>query len=110
METSILVGYFVKRDEALGAYRELQRKGFRRAAVVSKTANGVVRTKDPFPRRRVFRTGIAFILFGILAYIASIWLRWPEPVLSCQIEGVQRAIYRYTELHRETKQLTYSLI
>jgi len=82
MKTSILVGYFVKRDEARGAYRELQRKGFRRAAVLSKTADGVVRTKDPFPRRRAFGAGIAFVLFGILAYIAFITLQWPKPILS----------------------------
>jgi len=82
VKTSILVGYFVKKDEARGAYRELQRKGFRRAAVVSKTADAFVHTRDPFPRRRAFGALIAFVLFGILAYIASISLRWPEPILS----------------------------
>ena len=82
METSILVGYFVKWDEARGVFRELQRKGFRRAALVSKTAGGNVHTRDPFLWRRAFGAAIAFILFGALAQVASISLQWPEPILS----------------------------
>ena len=46
MEAGILIGYFAKRDEARRALRKLQRTGFRRVALVSKTADGVVYQKD----------------------------------------------------------------
>jgi cyclic beta-1,2-glucan synthetase len=82
MEAGILIAYFAKRDEARGALRKLQRKGFRRAALVSKTANGNVRTWDPFLWRRAFGATLAFILFGVLAGVAFIGLHWPEPILS----------------------------
>jgi cyclic beta-1,2-glucan synthetase len=82
METGILIGYFAKRDEARGALRELQRRGFRRVALVSKTADGDVHTWDPFLWRRAFGGTMAFILFGVLAGVASISLHWPEPILS----------------------------
>ena len=81
MEAGILVGYFTKRDEARGALRELQRRGFRRAALVSKAADGEVRTWDPFLWRRAFDVTLAFILFGVLAEVAFIGLHWREPIL-----------------------------
>ena len=81
MEAGILIGYFAKRDEARRALRKLQRKGFRRAALVSKTADGDVRTCDPFLWRRAFGVTLAFILFGALAGVAFIGLHWPEPIL-----------------------------
>ena len=82
METGILIGYFAKRDEARGVFRELQRRGFRRAALVSKTADGDVHAWDPFLWRRAFGATMGFILFGLLAGVASISLQWPEPILS----------------------------
>lgn len=82
METGILIGYFAKRDEARRVFRKLQRRGFRRAALVSKTADGDVHTWDPFLWRRAFGATIAFILFGLLAGAASITLQRPEPILS----------------------------
>jgi len=77
MEAGILIGYFAKRDEARRALRKLQRMGFRRAALVSKTADGDVRTWDPFLWRRAFGATLAFILFGVLAGVAFIGLHWP---------------------------------
>ncbi len=88
MEAGILIGYFAKRDEARGALRELQRRGFRRAALVSKTADGDVRTWDPFLWRRAFGATLAFILFGVLAGVASIGLHWPEPILSGSLSAL----------------------
>jgi cyclic beta-1,2-glucan synthetase len=82
METGILIGYFAKRDEARGALKTLQRKGFRRAALVSKTADGNIHTWDPFQGYMIFGAAIAFLLFGVLAGAASIILRWPGPILS----------------------------
>jgi cyclic beta-1,2-glucan synthetase len=82
MEAGILIGYFAKRDEARRALRKLQRTGFRRAALVSKAADGDVRTWDPFLWRRAFGATLAFILFGVLAGVAFIGLHWPEPILS----------------------------
>lgn len=82
MEAGILIGYFAKRDEARGALRKLQRRGFRRAALVSKTADGDARRWDPFLWHRAFGATLAFILCGVLAGVAFIGLHWPEPILS----------------------------
>ena len=82
MEAGILIGYFARRDEARRALRKLQRTGFRRAAVVSKAAEGDVRAWDPFLWRRAFGATLAFILFGVLAGVAFIGLHWPKPILS----------------------------
>ncbi len=82
METGILTAYFTKRDEARGVFKKLQRRGFRRAALVSKNADGRVHTWDPFQWRRIFGAAIAFILFGILTGFAYISLQWPEPILN----------------------------
>jgi len=81
METGILIGYFAKRDEAREALKKLQRRGFHRAALVSKATDGNIHTWDPFQWRRIFGAAIAFILFGVLAGVTSINLRWPEPIL-----------------------------
>ncbi|KPK69291.1 glycosyl transferase, partial [candidate division TA06 bacterium SM23_40] len=92
MDTGILIGYFAKREEARGAFKKLQRRGFRRAALVSKTADGNVVTRDPFRWRRIFGTAIAFILFGALAGVTSITLQWPAQIpggaLSALIPGL----------------------
>ena len=78
METGILIGYFAQRAEARRAFRELQRRDFRRAALVGKTASGNIHTHDPFLWRRAVGTALAFILFGALAGAASMSLHWPE--------------------------------
>ena len=54
MKTGILIGYFAKHDEALEAFADLKRKGYRRVAWVSKSMEGIVRTGDPFRRRLVW--------------------------------------------------------
>jgi len=82
MEAGILIGYFAKRDEARGALRKLLRRGFRRAALVSKTADGDARRWDPFLWRRALGATLAFILCGVLARVAFISPHWPEPILS----------------------------
>ncbi len=81
METGILIAYFANRDEARGVFKKLQRKGFRRAALASKTTDGNIHTWDPFPWRRVFGAAVAFILFGVLAGVTAIILKWQVPVL-----------------------------
>ena len=82
MKTGILIGYFAKRDESREAFRKLRRKGYRRAAWVSKGADGEVRTWDPFHWRRVFGAAVAFTLFGAFAAVGSMNLRWPGPISS----------------------------
>ena len=80
MDATTLIGYFTKRDEARKVFRELQRRGFHRAAMVSRTADGRVDTWDPLPWRRVLGATVAFILFGSVAAISVITLEWPEPI------------------------------
>ena len=82
MQTGIIIGYFAKREEARRVLKKLQRRGFRRAALVSKTTDGKVQTWDPFLWRRVLGAAIAFIIFGVLVGFASKSLQWPEPILS----------------------------
>jgi cyclic beta-1,2-glucan synthetase len=82
MEAGTLIGYFSERNEARRALRELQRRGFRRAALVHKTAEGDVHTRDPFLWRHALGTILTAILFGVLAGVASLVLHWPVPMLS----------------------------
>jgi cyclic beta-1,2-glucan synthetase len=84
----ILIGYFAKRDAARRALKELQRRGFRRVALASKTADGNIQTRDPFLWRWAFGVTTAFILFGVLAGVASLSLQWPEPILSGSLSAL----------------------
>src|SRR4030042_1629958 len=82
MEAGTLIVYFAERDEARRALRELQRRGFRRAAWVHKTADGDVRIRDPFLWRRALGATLTALLFGGLGGVASLVLHWPAPILS----------------------------
>jgi len=82
MEADILISYFARRNEARGALRELKRRGFRRVALVHKTADGDVHTQDPFLWRRALGVTLAAILFGGFAGVASPILHWPASILS----------------------------
>src|SRR3989304_6778995 len=82
MEAGTLIGSFGEREEARKALRELQRRGFRRAAWVHKTADGDIHIRDPFLWRRALGVSLTAILFGGLAGIASLVLHWPVPILS----------------------------
>jgi cyclic beta-1,2-glucan synthetase len=82
MKTGILIGYFAKHDEALEAFANLKRKGYRRIAWVSKSMEGIVRIGDPFRRRLVLGAVLSFILFGVLATLVWLSLQRSEPILS----------------------------
>ena len=82
MKAGILTAYFVRRDEARGALRELGRKGFRRAALIHKTADGRVQTLDPFLWRRALAVTLSAVLFGGLAGAAFLVFHWSWPGLS----------------------------
>lgn len=79
MELCTLIGYFAQRDDARRALRKLQSKGFRRAALVHKTAAGEVQTRDPFRWRLFFGTILTATIFGGLAGLVFPVLPWPEP-------------------------------
>ena len=81
MYAGTLIGYFGKQDEARKAFRQLRGKGYRRAAWVSKSADGDVHIRDPFHWGRAFRAVLAFILFGALASLVSFSLEWPGPAV-----------------------------
>jgi cyclic beta-1,2-glucan synthetase len=82
LKAGILTAYFVRRDEARGALRLLAKKGFRRAALIHKTADGRVHTLDPFLWRRAFGVTLTALLFGALAAAACLVLHWSVPGLS----------------------------
>jgi cyclic beta-1,2-glucan synthetase len=81
VEAGILIGYFSELNEARGALRELQRRGFHRVALIHKATDGEVRIWDLFLWRRAFGMGLAGILFAFLAGLASTGLHWSEPIL-----------------------------
>ena len=81
-QAGLLLAYFAERREARRAIRKLRSKGFRRAALVHKTAAGDIQTQDPFRWRRVFGTILAAILFGGLAGLAFLLLDRPLPLLN----------------------------
>ncbi|MCJ7641285.1 MAG: hypothetical protein MUO29_05235, partial [Desulfobacterales bacterium] len=82
MEAGTLVSYFAEQDEARRALRELQRRGFCRAAWVCKTADGEVHIGDPFLWRRALGVSLTAIVFGGLTGVTSLVLHWPVPILS----------------------------
>ncbi len=81
MKAGILTAYFVRRDEAREALRALGKKGFRRAALIHKTADGHVHTLDPFLWRRAFVMTFLAVLFGGLAGAAFLLFQWSWPGL-----------------------------
>jgi len=92
MKTGILIGYFINRQEAREAFRRLQRQGYRRAAWVSKSAEGEIHARDPFHWRRILGAVIAFILFGALATVVSLSFQWPGPMFSRLPSGLVPAV------------------
>jgi cyclic beta-1,2-glucan synthetase len=82
MKSGILAAYFVRRDEAREALRELGRRGFRRAALIHKTLDGHVHIVDPFIRRRALAVTLSAVLFGGLAGTAFLVFHWLWPALS----------------------------
>ncbi len=72
MGIGILIGYFAKQDEARSALRELAQKGFRRAALVHKDADGAVRIADPCRRRRALGATLAAALFGGIGALVAL--------------------------------------
>jgi cyclic beta-1,2-glucan synthetase len=55
----------------------LQRRGFRRIALLRKGAGGDVHARDPFPPRRALVAFLAAAIFGIASVAASLLLEWP---------------------------------
>ena len=88
MEAGTLIVYFAERDEARRSLRELQRRGFPRAAWVHKTANGEVRIRDPFLWRRALGVSLTTIVFAGLAGVASLVLHGPVPILSGSLSAL----------------------
>ncbi len=82
MSASILAGYFVNNNEARGAIRQINRKGFCRAALMHKTVDGDIRISDHFPWRRALWATLAAILFGGLAGVVSLLFHLPGGSLS----------------------------
>ncbi|RPI73367.1 MAG: glycosyl transferase, partial [Desulfobacteraceae bacterium] len=79
MDTGILIGHFGKRNQARKAFSNLAGKGYYRAAWVSKSADGKVRTWDPLFRRRIFGGITGFILGGCVAALLAMNLVDPAP-------------------------------
>jgi hypothetical protein len=79
-DTGILTAYFARLDEARLALRDLGRRGFRRAALINKTADGRARTLDPFPRRRALVASLAAVLLGGIAGAAALFFHVPESI------------------------------
>src|SRR5208337_4529364 len=81
MKSGILTAYFVRRDEARTALRQLGRKGFRRAALIHKSTDGRARTLDLFTWRRAFAAAASAALLGAIAGAAFLVFHWSWPGL-----------------------------
>ncbi len=68
----ILVSYFSRHEEALAAFARLRRKGYERAAWISKSPEGGVRTRDPFAWLRLAAAVATAVLFLALAEAAFV--------------------------------------
>ena len=114
MDAGVLIGYFGKRDEARKALKELRRRGFRRAAWVSKSAEGYVHRWDPFRWRLVLAAVIAFILLAAIAAGVSVAFQWPgggSPTLAFIIgAGVTGAILCLTFIRRSKSGVELGLL
>jgi cyclic beta-1,2-glucan synthetase len=80
LKAGILTAYFVRREEAEEALRQLGRKGFRRIALIDKTTDGRVRTLDPFLQRRALALAFGAILLGSCTAAAFALARMPVQV------------------------------
>ncbi len=80
MKAGILTAYFVKRDEARGALRELGKRGFHRSALIHKTADGQAHISEPFLLRRAIAMTLSAVLFGALAGAVALLFcsSWPS--------------------------------
>jgi cyclic beta-1,2-glucan synthetase len=76
-----LVGYFAVREEARQALCELDKRGFRRALMIYKGADGDIRMWDRLLRRRVLSVMICAAIAAGLAGIAHAVLDLPVVVL-----------------------------
>jgi cyclic beta-1,2-glucan synthetase len=83
-----LVGYFAIREEARRALRELGKRGFRRAALIYKGANGDIRKWDPFLQRRALWVVLSAVVAAGLAGIASTSLDWPGAMLARSLSSL----------------------
>ena len=89
MDAGILIGYFVKKDEARKALLELARQGFRHTALVHKGTDGDVHIADPFFRRHALRVILAACLSGGVAGLAALLLHLP---LLPQLRGIPASL------------------
>ncbi|HOI43337.1 MAG TPA: hypothetical protein PK523_10365, partial [Elusimicrobiales bacterium] len=82
METSgILVSYFSKPEEARAAFARLRRKGYERAAWISKSPEGRIRTHDPFAWLRLL-SAIGSVAVVLSLAEAAFVLLTPSAVLA----------------------------
>ncbi len=88
MDTGVLIGFYAKQDEARAALRELYRRGYRRVALVSKSADGMLHMYDPFLWRRALGIIIAALVVGGLVGVAYHILQMPESFPRASVTGV----------------------
>jgi cyclic beta-1,2-glucan synthetase len=88
VDAGTLIGYFASRDAARRALRELRRRGFRRAALVHKTIDGRVHTRDPFLWRCALGVTLAAILIGGLTGFAFLIFHWSWLILSVTLSSL----------------------
>ncbi len=79
MDAGVLIGYFGQRDGARRALKELRKKGFGRAACVSRGVGGELRRRDAFLRRLFSRAAAAFILPAVVVLSVAESLPWAGP-------------------------------
>jgi cyclic beta-1,2-glucan glucanotransferase len=87
VDAGLLISYFARQEEARKALQLLEKRGFRRAALAYKSADGEVHTRDPFIWRRAVGVIIIALLCGGLAGVASLVLNGTPSTLTLILAG-----------------------
>ena len=72
----MLTASFAGQKEAARAFRRLNKRGFRRIALLRKTSRGEIRARERFALRRVFRALLAAAFLASASFAASLLLGW----------------------------------
>jgi len=116
MYAGALIGYFGKQDEARKAYSQLRRKGHRRAAWVSKSADEEIHICDPFNGRQATGVVFAFVLLGALTSIVFMRLGWPAstawgvPSIPVLVGGLIGSLLCLATIRRSTVRVKRGII
>ena len=82
----MLTASFAGQEEAAKAFRRLNKRGFRRIALLHKTPGGEIRARERFVLRSLVHALLGAAFFGAASFAASLLLEY-SPLLICLVGG-----------------------